>query len=292
MTLPRVIVVTGADSKYFLLLRDCLQSLRAFPELSDIDIGVLDLGLDAVHLEWLAAQSVSVVSPGWDIDLSNYPLVPSYFKAMTARPHLRRHFPNHDVIMWLDSDIWVQDPAFVRVYIDAAAAEGFAITPELDRAYSILYGQNTLRLFHHNVYAQCFGRAVADRLIDFPILNSGAVAIHRAHPIWEEWRKALHLTINTVVLLHSEQAALNYAAYLSPGLPRPQMLPAAANWVCAQAHPKWDPQRKKLVEPDFPHAPLGLIHLTGIKDEQRVAMIGGGEVTTAFTRAAIQTLAG
>lgn len=292
MTLPRVIVVTGADSKYFLLLRDCLQSLRAFPELSDIDIGVLDLGLDAVHLEWLAAQSVSVVSPGWDIDLSNYPLVPSYFKAMTARPHLRRHFPNHDVIMWLDSDIWVQDPAFVRVYIDAAAAEGFAITPEIDRAYSILYGQNTLRLFHHNVYAQCFGRAVADRLIDFPILNSGAVAIHRAHPIWEEWRKALHLTINTVVLLHSEQAALNYAAYLSPGLPRPQMLPAAANWVCAQAHPKWDPQRKKLVEPDFPHAPLGLIHLTGIKDEQRVAMIGGGEVTTAFTRAAIQTLAG
>jgi hypothetical protein len=70
------------------------------------------------------------------------------------------------------------------------------------------------------------------------------------------------------------------------------MLPAAANWVCAQALPKWDPRRKTLVEPDFPHAPLGLIHLTGIKAEQRIPMIGGGEVLTAFTRTAIQTLAG
>jgi hypothetical protein len=195
--------------------------------------------------------------------------------------------------MWLDADVWVQDPAYVKIYIDAAAADGFAVTPESDRAYSILYGgQNTLRLFHHNVYAQCFGRAVADRLIDFPILNSGAVAIHRSHPIWEEWRKALLKTINTVVLLHSEQAALNHAAYLSPGMARPHMLPAAANWVCAQALPKWDPRRKALVEPDFPHAPLGLIHLTGIKAEQRIPMIGGGEVLTAFTRTAIQTLAG
>ena len=290
--LPRVIVVTGADSKYFPLLCDCIQSLRAFPELAEIEIGVIDLGLDAAHHEWLKGQSVSVVPLGWDVDLSNYPGVPTYFKAMTARPHLPRHFPNHDIIMWLDADIWVQDRAFVKIYLDAAGADGFAVTPEIDRAYSILYGgQNTLRLFHHNVYAQCFGRLVADRLIDFPILNSGAFAIHRSHPIWEEWRKALLRTINTVVLLHSEQAALNYAAYLSPGLPRPHMLPATANWVCAQALPKWDPQRKKLVEPNFPHASLGLIHLTGIKSEQRIPMIGGGEVLTALTRTAMQNLA-
>jgi hypothetical protein len=284
-------VVTGADAKYFPLLSDCVQSVRAFPELADVEIGVLDLGLDPDHRSWLQSLTVSVVAPGWDIDLRNYVGIPSYFKAMTARPHLPRHFPDHDIIMWLDADIWVQDPAFVRIYLDAASTDGFAITPEIDRTYSILYGaENTLRLFHHNVYAQCFGRAAADRLIDFPILNSGAFAIHRSHPIWEEWQKALLRTMNTVVLLHSEQAALNHATYLSPAVPRPHMLPSIANWVCAQSLPKWDPKLKKLSHPNRPHQPIGLVHLTGIKERQRIAVIGGGEVLTALTRSAIQEL--
>ena len=285
-------MVTGADAKYFPLLRDCIGSLRAFPELAEIDIAVLDLGLDEAHREWLKGQSVSVVPIGWDVDLSNYPGVPTYFKAMTARPHLPKHFPSHDILMWLDSDVWVQDPAFVKLYIDAADAEGFAITPEIDRSYAMFYGgDSTLRLFHHNVYAQCFGRAVADRLIDFPLLNSGAFAIRRSHPIWEEWRKAFMRTVGNVVLLHSEQAALNGAAYLAPGMPRPHMLPATANWVCAQSLPHWNPRLKKLTEPSFPHAPLGLVHLTGIKDIQHIPMIGGGEVQTALTRTAILELA-
>ena len=291
--MAKFIVVTGADANYFPLLSDCVQSLRAFPELAGLDMAVLDLGLDPSHLEWLSANSVSAVQPGWDIDVSKYVRVPSYFKAMTARPHLPRHFPHHDVIMWVDADIWVQDPAFVKAYCAAADLDGFAITPEIDRSYSILYGaHNTLRLFHHNVYAQCFGRPVADQLIHFPILNTGAFAVRRIHPIWEVWQKALLNSMNTVLLLHSEQAALNYAAYLSAGAQRPHMLPALANWVCAQAMPKWDPERKLLVETNFPHQALGLVHLTGHRGEQRVPILGGGEVVTALTRSAILQLSG
>ena len=198
-------------------------------------------------------------------------MVPTYSKQ--CRPPALPALSKPRIIMWLDADIGCKTR--LREDLLEAAAATFCGNPVDRPRHAILYGTeqlaSSITMFTPKLRARR-----CDRLIDFPILNSGAVAIHRSHPIWEEWRKALLKTINTVVLLHSEQAALNHAAYLSPGLARPLMLPAAANWVCAQALPKWDP-RCKNVEPDFSWP---IETSDRIKAEQRNTEIGGGEVLT------------
>ena len=46
---------------------------------------------------------------------------------------------------------------------------------------------------------------------------------------------------------------------------RPHYLPAFANWICALSLPLWSSELKKLVDPNLPHDPIGLVHLTSIR---------------------------
>jgi hypothetical protein len=257
------VVVTAAESGYFDLLKDWLASIATFPELSDLEICVLDIGLETAQAEWLRAQGTRAIKPGWDIDIDQMADVPHYYKAMTTRPFLPRYFPGYDIIAWFDADIWVQTPFYLQQYLIGAERYGFVITPEIHRAYEILYGElNNPRLAHHSVYYMSFGRAIADQLIKFPIINSGAFAARTKHPIWAEWQRAFGHAVKKTQLKHSEQTALNFAIYQNPPL-RPHLLPAVANWLCGAALPMWDPARRKLVEPCLPHDELGLVHLSG-----------------------------
>jgi hypothetical protein len=290
--MPGTIVVTAADAAYFSLLQDWLASVRSFPELARLQICVLDVGLGDGQRDWIAAQNAMTLRPDADIDLSGRPHPMPYYKAMTARPFLPKYFPDFDTILWLDADIWVQDPAFLALYLSAAERHGFAIAPEIDRAYVSLFGEtNDPRLMHHAVYYSSFGRIVADRLIQFPIMSSGAFAARRNHPIWIAWQQACHRAMQTGPFKHSEQAALNFAIYNNNTVEqRPHLLPALANWSCALALPMWDPERRKLVEPYLPHAPIGLVHLNGLRDPLRLSTPQGGQIETAMTFAGIRSL--
>lgn len=291
--MPGTIVVTAADGGYFSLLQDWLTSLKSFPELSRLQICVLDAGLGEGHRAWISAQNAMTLQPDWDIDVSGRVANLPYYKAMTARPFLPKYFPDFDVILWLDADIWVQDPSCIALYLAAAERHGFAIAPEIDRAYVSLFGEaNDRRLLQHAVYYSSFGRLVADRLIQFPTMSSGAFAARRNHPIWIAWQQACHRAMQTGPYKHSEQAALNFAIYNNNAAEqRPHLLPALANWCCALALPMWDPERRKLVEPNMPHAPLGLVHLNGLRDPVQLSTPQGGRIETALTFAGIRSLA-
>ena len=53
---------------------------------------------------------------------------------------------------------------------------------------------------------------------------------------------------------------------------RPQLglLPATANWFCGRGTQSWDAERRMLVEPHPPHAPLGIVHLAGQGMKERL----------------------
>lgn len=289
--MTKCVVVTAAETNYFELLKDWLASFAAFPELGDLELCVLDIGLDPAQAEWLKTQGTRTIKPDWNVDVQHLPDTPNYYKAMTARPFLPRYFPNYDIIAWFDADIWVQIPSSVRHYLIGAERYGFVLTPEIDRAYGLLYGEyNPIRLMHHGFYYQLFGRLIADELIQFPIMNSGAFAARTNHPIWAAWQKTCAQTMKVARLKHSEQAALNLAIYQNLAL-RPHLLPATANWICALAEPMWDPERKKLVEPFLPHDVLGLVHLTRQQAQVRLRTTAGGEVTASLTYRGICALA-
>lgn len=110
--MPKCLIVSAADAKFFPLLRDCIASIRSFPELSDLEMRAFDLGMAPDHLAWLNSKGVQTVVPKWDLDFPNRAAAPETLKALTVRPYLPGYFPDCDIIMWLDADIWVQRPEF------------------------------------------------------------------------------------------------------------------------------------------------------------------------------------
>lgn len=147
------------------------------------------------------------------------------------------------------------------------------------------------RTFHHQTYYRSFGREMADRLIEFPLINNGAFAMRRDHPVWGAWRDAYFKTMQTTPLIHAEQATLNLVVHNGGENLKPHMLPALANWVCGQALPLWDAPRKKLVETNLPHDALGMVHMTGLHTkDMELSTVDGRRITMSLTYSAVRAL--
>ncbi len=253
------VIATAGDSAYFPLLQGLVRSVRAFPQGAGVPIAVLDLGLGAEEQRWLADEGARLVAPGWDHPFDQP--MPEYFKAMVSRPHLPSHVPDAAVILWLDADCWVQDWSAVDLLLAGAAATGFAIVPELDRAYTPFYDGAPYVHHLHDWYKACFDEATARQLFAFPLLNCGVFAAQRNAPHWALWARLLADSLRRTVLFVSEQVALN-VALRTGGLPFSQ-LPARCNWICFRATPFSSADGRLLLEPELPHAPLGILHLAG-----------------------------
>lgn len=271
--LLRRAIVSGADAAYFPLLADLVDSLTDRGARQSAALCILDLGLKPFQKEWLASHEAIIVAPGWDLVVSEETRTRPGYMAMTARPFLPRHFPGHDVYLWLDSDIWVQRPDALDPFWLGASRHPLAIVPELGRSYYSLYGDNGARQMHRQAYRTAFGEDAGDKLMRFPILNSGAFAATADSPIWETWQEFAASAMANGQLKHSEQAALNAAVY-SRNL-RPEMLPARFNWVCTLSVPAFDPETKLLVEPEAPHDPLELVHLCGAPTRLSISRTDG-----------------
>ena len=288
----RVIVVSAADEAYAAPLRDLLRSVRRFRPLDPLELGVLDLGLAPRTQAELAAQGVAVVEPGWDLDLGEDRQRRSpHLRAMTARPWLPRYFPGRDIVVWLDADLWVQDPAALLLYVRGAEESGFAVAPELDRSYRTVQGPSRVGDFHRSVYRDCFGPGLAETMLRYAVVNSGALAGRAASPVWDLWART-HAAVAARMpdyAPHAEQAALNAAVWtLWPeGI---ALLPATCNWICSLAPPLWDRRRRVLVEPHLPHAAIGLVHLAGLTAPRSLGVVGGGSVYTDLSLGGIESL--
>lgn len=252
-------IATAGDAAYFPLLKGLVRSIRACPQGAGVPITVLDLGLGAEDRRWLNGEGARLTVPGWDHPFDRP--MPEYFKAMVSRPHLPNHVPDAAIILWLDADCWVQDWSAIELLLAGAAATGFAIVPELDRAYTPFYDGAPYAHHFHDWYKACFDENTARRLFAYPLLNCGVFAARRDAPHWALWARLLADSLRRTVLFVSEQVALNLALRTG-GLPFSQ-LPARCNWICFRATPFSSEDGRLLLEPELPHAPLGILHLAG-----------------------------
>lgn len=273
-------IVTAGDAKYFSILRGLVLSVRSHPQGADIPIVVLDLGLGDAVCAWLAQHGASWVKPDWDYAF-NRPM-PEYFKAMVSRPHLPKYAPGFDTLIWLDADTWVQDWSAIDLLLAGARSAGFAIVPEIDRSYTPFYNGAP---YAHHLYdwlRQCFDEDTARRLHAYPLLNCGVFAAHRDAPHWRAWADRLADSFGRTVLFISEQTALN-VALRSDGLPL-SVLPATCNWICFRSPPLCSADGRVLLDPQVPHAPLGIVHLAGYSSDLKekphtLATVAGGTVS-------------
>ncbi|MEZ5817022.1 MAG: hypothetical protein R3D44_08060 [Hyphomicrobiaceae bacterium] len=265
------IVVTGADARYSPLMREMIASLLTHPESAAIDLGVLDCGLGTADLEWCRDRGARLVAPGWDVAFADRLTVPPSYRAMTARPYLKRYFPGYATYIWLDADVWVQNWAAIDLLRDAARLGDIALVPEVHRSYANLRdSRDDFEAANGRAYAEAFGPEAAARLIRRPLNNAGVFAISAASPAWSMWGEVLADAATRSANM-VDQIALNVAIY-DHGL-REVRLPATCNWIAHLAPPAWHELENRLTEPDPPYAPIGILHLTlGTKWADSVAL--------------------
>jgi hypothetical protein len=196
--------------------------------------------------------------------------MPETFKAQVARPFLPRHFPGYEMYLWIDADAWLQDRRAVELYCTAAGHDRIAITPEIDRAYKRHYKRPKWfgwTLAWKN-YREAFGWRVADRLGRNPMVNCGVFALHRDAPHWAAWARVMTGVLQRTRFFFAEQTALNYILF-AEHLPA-NFLPAYCNWMPGDAAPAFDAARGLFVEPYAPHEVIGIMHLAGADQKNRV----------------------
>jgi hypothetical protein len=258
--MSRAILVTGSDSRYFPLMRETILSIRAKPESRQADLGVLDCGLRPDEAAWCRRQGARLVAPGWDVTFGTGLTAEPSFRAMTARPHLRRYFPGYATYLWLDADVWVQAWAALRLFLKAAQLGDIAVVPEMHRSYrNFRAGREDFEAANGGAYAAAFGEEAARRLIRLPLNNAGVFAMAAGSPAWDAWATTLadaaRRSTNMI-----DQIALNAAIH--SGAIREVRLPATCNWIAHLATPAWHAERRAFVEPDPPYQTIGILHLT------------------------------
>jgi len=261
MSFSNPLIVSGADSGYFELLQGCVRSIRDKPEGRSIALGILDVGLAGAERQWLEEQGAKITTPGWDLDFPERDQTPRYKQAQYGRPFIPRHFPGHDLYLWIDADAWVQDWAAVDLFVRAAADNTIALVPEIDRSYRNFF--HAWEEFHGVIgesYRAIFDEPLAERLTRQPLFNNGVFALAAHAPHWQAWadtfRTALQRSRNQLV----DMTSLNHVVY-EQKLPA-HFLPAWCNWIAHHAEPRRDPARGYLSEPNLPYQKLGIVHLT------------------------------
>ena len=130
-------IVTLADSNYFEMLIELIESIKRFPESKNVSICVLDAGLEKNQIEELNKRVFSIKKANWDIDLPFFKKKREWLKSQVSRAFLPNYFPDFEKYLWLDSDAWVNSWECVENYFKACNNDKLGITQTIGPGYKI-----------------------------------------------------------------------------------------------------------------------------------------------------------
>ena len=283
-------VVTGANTAYFPCAQGLVGSIRDKDEGKEASICFLDFGCKDEELEWLAKRGISIAKADWDFDFPGREVMPEYFKAMTARPHLPEYFTDYDILIWMDADTWLQDWSGLDLYVRGAARKGFAVTPEVHASYAgCLDRSNALRRFIYDKYETAFGSAVAEQFQGSAVLNTGVCGMHRESELRQAWIKTLSTGLKNAQHYMVELLSMNLALYQNFERFFPShidLLPPFCNWMCHRSLPILDEETGLFRSPTPPHEVISIIHRTSDvlkrRGEVEIRTLAGGVVKSTL----------
>jgi hypothetical protein len=265
-----------------------LDSIRPWLDRPNVALACFDIGLNAADRAWLARLGAALPAPRahLGIDAAGQPAA---LLSFLARPFLPEYFPGHDVYLWIDSDVWLQDPSVLESYVAGALATGMAIAHERTPAYRFqwwLFGWTTKH------FALGYGVAETAFLLTRRHVNAGFFAIAAGAPHWAAWAACYEAAIaRSGKLVPHDQFALNQA--LHGRLFRPSRLPVTLlappdNWICARGVPMWNDEAGQFCEPRAPFRPIRALHLAGPAKREAYAIrrTNGGSFTTCLIQGA------
>ena len=97
------VIVSLADSNYFPLLDELINSIKRFKESEKIAICVLDAGLTQEQKDLLSKKVDEIKKANWDIEVPEFKVKgKEWLKSQVSRAFLPKYFPNYDKYLWID----------------------------------------------------------------------------------------------------------------------------------------------------------------------------------------------
>ena len=261
-------IVTLADSNYFEMLEELVDSINKHVESKSISICVLDAGLTVDQVKIIEKKVYKVKKANWDIEVPSYKVGgKEWLKSQVSRAFLPNYFPEFEKYLWIDCDAWVQDWNCIELYFKACENNKLGITQTMGPGYRIMskvnwvFGRLALIKSQNYKHARSSGIKEQDaRKIAFaPHLNIGVFSLEKKSICWEVWQKNLKKTLSKGKIFGSEGLAINLSVYVDNV--STEFLPLNCNWIASNLLPKYDSEKKIFVEPNLPNYQIGIMHL-------------------------------
>ena len=261
-------IITLADSNYFEMLNELIDSIHKHPESKKISICVLDAGLKDSQIKSIEKKVYKIKKANWDIEVPNYKVGgKEWLKSQVSRAFLPNYFPEFKKYLWIDCDAWVQDWNCIELYLKACENGKLGITQTMGQGYRImskvkwLIGSIALIKSQNYKHARSSGiNEVDSRKIAFaPHLNIGVFSLEKNSICWEVWQKNLKKTLSKGKIFGSEGLAINLSVYIDNVAT--EFLPLNCNWIASNLLPKYDSEKAIFVEPNLPNYQIGIMHL-------------------------------
>ncbi len=268
------VIISLADSNYFELLNELIDSIKSFDQSKDLAICIMDAGLHKDQIEVLEKKVDQIIKAEWDIEVSDIKVKGrEWLKSQVSRAFLPKYFPGYEKYIWIDADAWVNSWYAIELYLKGCENKKLAIATSADRSYGRLlraewiFG-NFARIKSQNykhAKSSGFSEKIAREVALKPHLNIGVFSLEKDAPHWDTWQKNLKKALSSGRIWGSEQIAMNITIY-SDNLDV-EILPAYCNWTLIDGI-KFDKKNNTFVEPYLPNHEIGIIHFAGKNNDQ------------------------
>ena len=268
------VIISLADSNYFELLEELVNSIKSFKESENTAICILDAGLSDEQKKILSIKVDQIKSADWDIEVPGYKVKgKEWLKSQVSRAFLPKYFPNYEKYLWIDADAWVNSWEAVDLFLRGCENNKLSIATSADRAYGrVLRAEWVFGSFariksqnYKHAKSSGFSEKIARQVALKPHLNIGVFALELNAPHWKVWQKNLKHALNSGKIWGSEQIAMNVTIYNDEL--DVEILPAYCNWTLIEGL-KFDKERNTLVEPYLPNHKIGIVHFAGKNNDQ------------------------
>ena len=262
------VIVSLADSNYFELLNELIDSIKKFEQSKNVSICILDAGLTEDQKNKLSKKIDEIKIAEWDIEVSEYKVSgKEWLKSQVSRAFLPKYFPGYKKYLWIDCDAWVNDWQSVELYFKACENGKLGITQTMGPGYKIvskvkwIFGKLALiksQNFKHAINSK-IGIDKARKLAFAPHINIGVFSLEHDSSCWKIWQDNLAITLKSGKIFGSEGLAINMSVYVDDI--ETEFLPLNCNWIASNLLPKFDEEKQTFVEPYLPNYNIGIMHL-------------------------------
>ena len=261
-------IVTLADSNYFELLLELINSINKHKKDENVSICVLDAGLKEDQYKIISEKVYSIKKAKWDIEVPKHKVLgKEWLKSQVSRAFLPKYFPEFEKYLWIDCDAWINSWDSVELYFKACENGKLGITQSIGQGYRImsrvnwLFGKLAIIKSQNYKHAKKsgFSETTARKIAFSPHINIGVFSLEKKSSCWNVWQEILKKALASGQIFGSEGLAINIAVYDKNV--DVEFLPLYCNWIASNILPKYDLETKTFVEPYLPHNKIGIMHL-------------------------------